>query len=169
METNTETEKINVNETKTKIIYENGTPPAAFANIDVEAALESILEFFEKSGVQIKPYPKIVFNCVEQKTFLHFCLGTYSPESKTVDVRVTGRSPNDVFRTLFHELIHHSQVLTGVFEKKTEGLTSENSDVGLHPGLTELEEDANGRGFYMYRVWAREQKEKSDNPFYIGK
>lgn len=152
-----------------KIIYENGTPPAAFADVDVDAALESVLEFFEKSGVQIKPYPKIVFNCVEQKSFIHFCLGTYSPESKTVNVRVTGRSPNDVFRTLFHELVHHSQVLTGVFEKKTEGLTSETSDVGLHPGLTELEEDANGRGFYMYRVWAREQKEKSDNPFYIGK
>ena len=156
-------------ETKMKVIYENGDAPAAFADVDINGALESVLEFFDKLQVQIKPYPKIVFDCRIQKSFLHFCIGVYSPESRTISIPIVGRSPNDAFRTLFHELIHHSQVLSGVYEKKIKGLTPENSDVGLHAGLTELEEDANARGFYMFRVWAREQKEKSDNPFYIGK
>ena len=35
-------------ETKMKVIYENGDAPAAFADVDINGALESVLEFFDK-------------------------------------------------------------------------------------------------------------------------
>ena len=153
---------------KVKIECINGKIPAIFKNVDINAAIDNVVKFFERNGVNIHPLPKIVLDCRKQKSFLHFCIGVYDPDTKTVKIPIKDRSPNDVIRTLFHELIHHSQNMSGILAKKTKGVNSTNSDVGLHKGLTKLEEDANARGFYMFRVWAREEKAKSKNPFYLN-
>ena len=153
---------------KVKIEFINGKIPAIFKNVDISAVIDSIVQFFEKNSVNIYPFPNIVFDCRKQKSFLHFCIGVYDPDTKTVKIPIKDRSPNDVIRALFHEFIHHSQNMSGILAKKMKGVNSINSDVGLHKGLTKLEEDANARGFYMFRVWAREEKAKSKNPFYAA-
>ncbi len=153
------------------IKIQNGKLPAIVAKTDFEKIVKDIFKFFKSKGADLKPLPQIVFDCRKQKSLVNFCLGFYSPEKKEVHVFVRDRSPNDIVRTIFHELNHHWQNINGRMEKLLEGVTPETSDVGLHEGLTELEREAEDRGFCMYREWARIHKSKKnpDTQFDCGR
>lgn len=144
------------------IQVQNGKLPAIVAKTDFEKIVKDVIKFFKLKGMDLKLLPRIVFDCRKQKTLVNFCLGFYSPERKEVHVFVRDRSPNDIVRTMFHELVHHWQNINGIFEKRLKGLTKENSDVGLHKGLTKLEREAEDKGFCMYREWARIHKTKKN-------
>lgn len=137
----------------------NGKLPPIVKATNFEKIIKSVFKFFKEKNMNLKPYPSILFDCKKQKSLVHFCLGFYSPEKKEVHMFVKDRSPNDIVRTLFHELIHHWQNLNGSLEKNLKGVTEKNSDVGLHKGLTKIEREANDKGFCLYREWARIHKD----------
>ena len=141
-----------------KIQLVNGEESSIVKAIDFKKIIRSIFKFFKSKNMELKPYPSIVFDCKEQKSLVNFIIGVYFDDKKEVHLFVTDRAPNDIVRTLFHELVHHWQNISGKLEEKLKGVTPETSDVGLHEGLTEIEREANDKGFCLYREWARIQK-----------
>ena len=144
------------------IQIENGKIPAIIGSTDFEKIKRSVFNFFKTKGMPLKPYPGIIFDCRKQKSLVNFCLGYYVPEEHEIRLFVRDRAPNDITRTMFHELVHHWQNINGIFEKLIKGITNKNADVGLHKGLTKLEREAEDKGFCLYREWARIHKSKKN-------
>lgn len=112
---------------------------------------KSILDFMEKNGISVKPYPTIKLNDGEQKEVL-IKTGYYDPEKKEVVIYTKNRNPKDCLRSMSHEFIHHNQNLEDRLNGY-HGETLEGDDV-----LENLESEAYLKGNIFFRKWTEEMK-----------
>ena len=87
----------------------------------------------------------------------------YDPTEQSVTLYVTDRHPKDVLRSLGHELVHHKQNCDGKFDD------IEPDDMGegyaqTHPGLRDMEFEANSKGSMALRDF--EDRLKKENTTY---
>jgi hypothetical protein len=100
---------------------------------------------FAKEKLNITELPQIKYKDVNDD-FSSF--GGYNPSEKSIIVVTKNRHPNDVFRTLAHELVHHKQNEDGrIKDVAKEGSTGSN-----------IEDEANSMAGQILRFWA------ADNP-----
>ena len=112
---------------------------------------KGILDFMEKNGISVKPYPTIKLNDGGQKGVL-IKTGYYDPEKKEVVIYTKNRNPKDCLRSMSHEFIHHNQNLEGRLNGY-HGETLEGDDV-----LENLESEAYMKGNIFFRKWTEEMK-----------
>lgn len=112
---------------------------------------KSILDFMEKNGISVKPYPTIKLNDDVQKGVL-IKTGYYDPEKKEVVIYTKNRNPKDCLRSMSHEFIHHNQNLEGRLNGY-HGETLEGDDV-----LENLESEAYTKGNIFFRKWTEKMK-----------
>lgn len=120
---------------------------------DLEQYFKSILEFFDKSSIDIKPYPKIKLITTEQDgPFAP--TGNYRFENKTITLYTGGRHIKDILRSFAHELFHHYQFLhnKNLKKKQLDGLLKQNKD------LEDLEGEAYINGNLLFRRWTEQFK-----------
>jgi hypothetical protein len=109
-----------------------------------------IFEFFEENGLEIKPFPTVVFEKTEVDILNPFIkTGHYNPNTKEIVLNIHNRHLKDILRTFCHELVHHHQnVAKNRFENiDLDGKLSEN------PQLEELESEAYQLGNIIFRKW----------------
>lgn len=117
-------------------------------NDDLEPYFKSILDFFEKSSIDIKPYPKIKLITTEQDgPFAP--TGNYRFETKTITLYTGGRHLKDILRSFAHELFHHYQFLhnKALKKKQLDGSLEQNEE------LEDLEGEAYLNGNLLFRRW----------------
>lgn len=96
-------------------------------NIDINwRQLETFIRFaFHR--LSLKSLPKIIFDANVAVIARKHTFGQYFPKRKTIVLSIVNRHPNDILRSLAHELIHHHQHESGVGAgDNTAGNASEN-------------------------------------------
>lgn len=73
--------------------------------------------------------------------------GRFTNDSMTIDVGIKGRHPNDILRTLAHELVHYKQMLDGK-------LNAQSGDTG-----SDEENDAHARAGIIMRIFNKKYPE----------
>ena len=111
--------------------------------------LKSISKFLQDNGINVKPFPHVKLHKDEQEG-LYIKTGYYDPENKKVHLFINDRHPKDVLRSFTHEMIHHSQNLSG----QLVGYKGETLDGdGI---LQKLESEAYLKGNIYFRKWTEE-------------
>lgn len=117
-------------------------------------ASKSILDFMEKNGEQVSPYPKITLNNSEQDG-LFIKTGYYSPSENEVVIFVNNRNIKDCLRSVSHEFIHHIQNIRG-----TKLNFSSEDNVKDNKELEKIEAEAYLKGNIYFRKWTEYMKKK---------
>lgn len=134
--------------------YQNINQQVLVSGHNVVPYLLNLAEYIQNSGVNIMPYPVVkVSNSEEYATDPFGKTAYYDPQSKSVTLFVAGRHIKDVLRSFSHELIHHNQNLSGLFDSShIEALTNPRyAESDKH--LLEMEKDAYLRGNILFRFW----------------
>ena len=111
-----------------------------------------LVQLFNKEGVDIKPYPKVVFKESNDPNDITSPTGHYSSADNTLVLYCNGRAPKDVLNTTSHELWHKHQDVKGKLDKSKLGNTTTNYTNGTDY-LKEIEEDAYVNGNIMRRKY----------------
>jgi len=117
-------------------------------------ASKSILDFMEKNGEQVSPFPKITLNNSEQDG-IFIKTGYYSPSENEVVIFVNNRNIKDCLRSVSHEFIHHIQNIRGTkLNFSSEDNVKDNKD------LEKIEAEAYLKGNIYFRKWTEYMKKK---------
>lgn len=114
--------------------------------------IASLSEFMHESGTKVKPYPKVIIS--KDKSYAKDPFGKtahYNPDLKEVTLITEGRHIKDVLRSFAHEMVHHSDNLSGNLH---EGYAQENKN------LRHMEERAYLIGNMRFRDWEDSIKDK---------
>jgi hypothetical protein len=112
--------------------------------------LDSFVSFAsEKLGIESFPNIVLQNNILGQQP----SFASYNPQNNTCTIFTKNRHPLDIFRSLAHEMIHHSQNLNGKlgFDIEKEGATG-----------SDIENEANSKAGEIMRLFAKE------NPQYFN-
>jgi hypothetical protein len=90
----------------------------------------------------------------------------YHPESFTVTIYTDRRHIKDILRSIAHELVHHDQNCSGVFEEPFE---SGPGYAQKDDRMRELERDAYERGNMIFRDWEDTYKQALNETNYYRK
>ena len=112
--------------------------------------VESINNFFEQAGLNIRPFPRILIDTMTQVN-LSMNGGIYIPSENTIILNIGNRHIHDILRTYCHELIHREQ------NNEKYGRLFYNSTVLRSVGLQNIEMDAYNRGNILFEKWMNEQ------------
>ena len=133
---------------------DNGISPYYHVNEDVKKKDESFNKYFEEignfmeeNGLKVKPFPSIKLDWSDQDG-IFIRTGYYSPDEKKVVLFCKDRHPKDILRSFAHEMVHHSQNLSG----KDLNFTT-NDDVKDNKNLEKLESEAYLKGNVFFRKW----------------
>lgn len=119
----------------------------------------SVCEYIQNSGVNIMPYPRIVFSKSTEYAMDPFGrTAYYNPASNTVTLFTAGRHIKDVLRSLAHELIHHNQNLSGMFDQSHISSLVDPRYAEHDKHLLKMEKDAYLRGNILFRFWEDSMK-----------
>lgn len=110
-----------------------------------------LVQFFEKEGYNLKPYPKVVFHETNDPDDIKAPTGNYQPGTNTLNLYCNGRHAKDVLNTASHELWHKHQDVTGKLSPEKLG-ESENYTNG-NDYLKEIEHEAFKMGNVLRRKY----------------
>lgn len=128
--------------------------PVMVSNNNIAPLLVGITLYMEDKGVQLTPLPKVVINRDNQYEFDPFGkTAYYDPENRVVVLFVAGRHIKDVLRSFAHEMIHHNQNLTGMFNSSHLGALEDPRYAENDEHLNNMEKDAYLRGNIFFRSW----------------
>jgi hypothetical protein len=134
--------------------YQNINQQVPISGQNLVPYLLSLSEYIQNSGINIMPYPKVVIsNSAEYANDPFGKTAYYNPMNSSVTLYVAGRHIKDVLRSYAHELIHHNQNISGMFEEShidslKDPLYSQNNK-----HLRKMEADAYLRGNLVFRDW----------------
>jgi hypothetical protein len=113
----------------------------------------------QNSGIKIIPYPKVVVTPSPEYAMDPFGkTAYYDPMQKSVTLFVAGRHIKDVLRSYAHELIHHNQNLSGMFDNDNISALSDPRYAENNKHLLNMEKDAYLRGNIAFRFWEDSMK-----------
>ena len=123
--------------------------------------LKSIIQSMENDGLNLKPYPKVIFKHNEESNADNFFGMTayYAPDSNEIVLYTLGRHPKDIMRSFAHELVHVHQN----HEDRLHDITTD--DVNADEHLERLEREAYETGNIMFRSWTNNLTKESKDPF----
>ena len=116
---------------------------------DFKPLIKSLTSSMEADGLNLKPYPKIIFKHDEEANAEDFFGKTayYDPNNNEVVLYTLGRHPKDIMRSYAHELIHVHQN----HEDRLEGINTDN--VNEDDYLEKIEREAYEKGNIAFRSW----------------
>ena len=116
---------------------------------DFKPLIKSLTSSMEADGLNLKPYPKIIFKHDEEANAEDFFGKTayYDPNNNEVVLYTLGRHPKDIMRSYAHELIHVHQN----HEDRLEGINTD--DVNEDDYLEKIEREAYEKGNIAFRSW----------------
>jgi hypothetical protein len=121
---------------------------------EVKKYISSIIAFFRENGVKIDPLPKIILSDATNNIIdPTITTGYYLANINTIKIFINNRHIKDILRSLFHELIHHSQNIQNDITIQYNTLDIENNI-----DLAHLEMDAYIRGNLLFRQWEKSLK-----------
>ena len=104
--------------------------------------------------MEANPLPKVVLSSDTQYANEPFGkTAYYNPQNKVVTLFVAGRHIKDVLRSFAHEMIHHSQFLTGMFDESHLGALEDPRYAENDKHMMNMEKDAYLRGNMFFRTW----------------
>jgi hypothetical protein len=122
---------------------------------DFKPLIKSLTSSMEADGLNLKPYPKIIFKHDEEANAEDFFGKTayYDPNNNEVVLYTLGRHPKDIMRSYAHELIHVHQN----HEDRLEGINTDN--VNEDDYLEKIEREAYEKGNIAFRSWTNSLNE----------
>lgn len=115
---------------------------------DYTPYVTTLMEYMQKEGITLKPFPKITLNKdISESSNFFRSTAQYDPVESKITLFIGARHPKDVMRSLSHELIHHSQNLKGKLNNV------QTSDTTQDDALAILEEEAYLKGNILFRKW----------------
>mgnify|MGYP003554380469 FL=1 len=118
-----------------------------------------LCEFFTKQGVDIKPYPKVVFKKDNSTEDITAPTGHYQPGVNILTLYINGRHQKDVLNTASHELWHRHQDVKGELDPEKLGESTNNS--GGNDYLKKIEHEAFMQGNVMRRMYTESLQKQS--------
>lgn len=133
-----------------------------FENFSEEKGLQKMIESLESFAKENLKYPKDITAIIleSDEDNAKNPLGRtafYDLQERKIVVFTEGRHVKDILRSIAHELVHHAQNCSGVFDSISEikeGYAQSNA------ALREAERDAYERGNMMFRDWEDSYKKK---------
>ncbi len=116
--------------------------------------MANLTKFMASNGIELNPMPKVVIS--SEDSFANDPFGRtayYDPQNKIVTLFVAGRHIKDVLRSFAHEMIHHSQFTTGMFNESHLDALEDPRYAENDEHLMNMEKDAYLRGNMMFRAW----------------
>ena len=116
--------------------------------------LANLTKDMVENGLEANPLPKVVISSDTQYANEPFGkTAYYNPQNKVVTLFVAGRHIKDVLRSFAHEMIHHSQFLTGMFDESHLGALEDPRYAENDKHMMNMEKDAYLRGNMFFRTW----------------
>jgi hypothetical protein len=116
--------------------------------------LANLTKYMVENGLEANPLPKVVLSSDTQYANEPFGrTAYYDPQNKVVTLFVAGRHIKDVLRSFAHEMIHHSQFLTGMFDESHLGALEDPRYAENDKHMMNMEKDAYLRGNMFFRTW----------------
>lgn len=144
------------------MIFQNSqttSKPIMVSNNNISPFLAEITKYMESKGVQLTPLPKVVINRDNKYEFDPFGkTAYYDPENKIVVLFVAGRHIKDILRSFAHEMIHHSQNITNMFNSSHLGALGNPRYAENDEHLRNMEKDAYLRGNILFRDFEDQYK-----------
>jgi hypothetical protein len=134
--------------------YQNINQDVQVSGQNIVPYLLNLAEYIQNSGIKIMPYPKVIVSSnTEYATDPFGKTAYYDPSQKSVTLFVAGRHIKDVLRSYAHELIHHNQNLSGMFDQSHMSALSDPRYAEKDKHLLNMEKDAYLRGNIVFRFW----------------
>ena len=139
--------------------YQNINQQVPVSGHNIVPYLLSLSEYMQKSGIEIMPYPKIIVSNDKENSINPFGkTAYYDPIQRSITLFVCGRHIKDVLRSYAHELIHHNQNLSGMFEQNHIDALQDPRYTENNKHLLNMEKDAYLRGNIAFRFWEDSMK-----------
>lgn len=139
--------------------YNNVGKPVVLSGTNILPYFIDLAKYMESVGVPLSPMPKIIMSSDTQYQNNPFGkTAYYSPHHHTVTIFTAGRHIKDILRSFAHELIHHSQNITGMFDPSQANSLNNPRYAEENPHLRMMEEDAYLRGNMIFRSWEDQYK-----------
>lgn len=117
-------------------------------HFNYEPYIQDLAKYMAKR-MTLKPFPKIkLSNKTQANLFIRTAFYDYG--NSCITIYVKDRHPKDVLRSLAHELVHHSQNITGKMEN---GMIDTERVADGNDFLNALEEEAYMKGNMLFREW----------------
>ena len=119
---------------------------------DLETLIKDLMGFAQNRLEFERPPKLFLKHDIENAKNFFGKTAFYDPKNESVTLFVTNRHPNDILRSLAHELVHHSQNLKGELTPEKcgdlgPGYAQEN------PHMREMERQAFEKGNLCFRDW----------------
>jgi hypothetical protein len=115
-----------------------------------------LVQFFEKEGYNLKPYPKVVFKESNSTDDITAPTGNYQPDTNELVLYCNGRHQKDVLNTASHELWHKHQDVEGKLDPGKLGESTNYTEGNDY--LKEIEHEAFKMGNVMRRKYTESLK-----------
>jgi hypothetical protein len=139
--------------------YQNINQEVKVSGQNIVPYLLSIAEYMQNSGIKLIPYPRVIIASTTENANNPFGkTAYYDPMQKSVTLFVAGRHIKDVLRSYAHELIHHNQNISGMFDSNNINALSDPKYAENDKHLLNMEKDAYLRGNIAFRFWEDSMK-----------
>jgi hypothetical protein len=139
--------------------YQNINQDVQVSGQNIVPYLLNLAEYIQNSGITIMPYPKVTIAATTENANDPFGkTAYYDPTQRSVTLFVAGRHIKDVLRSYAHELIHHNQNLSGMFDQNNINALSDPKYAENDKHLLNMEKDAYLRGNIAFRFWEDSMK-----------
>ena len=139
--------------------YQNINQDVQVSGQNIVPYLLNLAEYIQNSGIKIMPYPRVIISSsVEYANNPFGKTAYYDPTKNTVTLFVAGRHIKDVLRSYAHELIHHNQNISGMFNQSHISSLSDPRYAENDKHLLNMEKDAYLRGNIAFRFWEDSMK-----------
>jgi hypothetical protein len=139
--------------------YQNISKDIQVSENNILPYMLNLVEYMHNSGIKLIPYPKIIIS--SDTAYQNNPFGKtayYDPSQKLIKIYVAGRHIKDVLRSIAHELIHHNQSITGMFDSSHLNALHDPQYAEKDDHLRKMEEDAYLRGNMCFRAWEDQYK-----------
>ena len=121
--------------------------------------LASITKYMEAKGLELIPLPKVTISkSTEYANDVFGKTAFYNPQENTITLFVAGRHIKDVLRSFAHEMIHHNQYTTGMFDDSHLSALNDPKYAENDKHMMKMEKDAYLRGNMLFRSWEDQEK-----------
>ena len=139
--------------------YQNINNQILVSGHNIVPYMLNLSEYIQNSGINIMPYPRVIISKSAEYAMEPFGkTAYYSPSDYSITLFVAGRHIKDVLRSYAHELIHHNQNLSGMFDPSHIESLSDPRYAENNKHLEEMEKDAYLRGNMIFRFWEDSMK-----------
>lgn len=139
--------------------YNNIGSPVYISGNNVIPYFIDLCMYMESKGVPLSPMPKITICKDNQYSNNPFGkTAHYDPYNKAILLYVSGRHIKDILRSFAHEMIHHSQNISGMLDHSKMSNLDNPRYAQENTHLQKMEEDAFLRGNMLFRAWEDQYK-----------